>query len=218
MFCELKCPDLPRTKIQGIFFHLANLNIQCEISWKNHLTSFFGIFLRFILKVYGFYSATSGANVSVVCDIIDIDTTLSYELTSSNSEGISLTTSTNLKKTNSTTFTHSTSVNPTFTNLEVINRTIASHSEQTSTDFNIQPTDVTKYQKIAESVSGMKGNIYIVYIYKEKPCLKWGWWKRMHSLTWNLLIFFFSFVLIIQCILYCFTYMFFFVIKFTHCI
>lgn len=105
--------------------------------------------------------ATSGANVSVVCDIFDMDTTLSYGLTSSNSEGISLTTSANLKKTNSTTFPHSKIVNPTFTNLEVINRTTASHSEQTSTDFNIQPTDVTKYQKIAESVSGMKEKVYV---------------------------------------------------------
>lgn len=115
--------------------------------------------------------------MSVVCDIIDIDTTLSYGLTSSNSEGISLTTSANLKETNSTTFTHSKIVNPTFTNLEVINRTTASHMEQTSTDSNIQPTDVTKYQKIAESVSGMKGNIYIDIYIKRKTMFEIGLMK-----------------------------------------
>ncbi|CAG2242343.1 unnamed protein product [Mytilus edulis] len=111
-------------------------------SWKNN---------RYYDAVYGlhenFIATTSGANVSVVCDIINIDTTLSYGLTSSNSEGISLTTSANLKETNSTPFTHSKIVNPTFTNLEVINRTTASHTEQTSTDSNIQPTDVTKIPK-----------------------------------------------------------------------
>ncbi|XP_071135237.1 uncharacterized protein [Mytilus edulis] len=100
--------------------------------------------------------ATSGRNVSVVCGNIDVDTTLSYGLTSSNSEGINLTTSVNLKETKSTKFTHSKIVNPTiFTNLEMNNRKTASHSEQTSTYHNIQLTDVTQYNKIAESVSRM---------------------------------------------------------------
>lgn len=104
--------------------------------------------------------------MSVVCGNIDVDTTLSYGLTSSNSEGINLTTSVNLKETKSTKFTHSKIVNPTiFTNLEMNNRKTASHSEQTSTYHNIQLTDVTQYNKIAESVSGMKGNIILHYIY-----------------------------------------------------
>ncbi|CAC5388009.1 unnamed protein product [Mytilus coruscus] len=101
--------------------------------------------------------ATSGRNVSVVCDNFDIDTTLAYGLTSTYSESINLTTSANLKETNPTTFTNSKIVNPTtFTNSEVINQTTASHLEQRSTNHNFQPTDVTKCHKTADSVSRMK--------------------------------------------------------------